>query len=247
MIVLDLSRSMDAGDLNPSRLARARFKLADVLERRREGRTGLIAYAGRPFLVTPLTSDTATILLQAGSLETGLMPARGSRPDRALKLAGELLERDGGGPGRVLLITDDAGGSAADAQHIASELVGRFQKERPGLPALALTTDSSTLTSVANDYGFDSIFSRQVDALGAKGDALIAISTSGASPNVIEALRSARARGIATIGLLGRDGGAARELCDVALVVDGQKTARIQEVHILIAHVICEHLESEMC
>jgi D-sedoheptulose 7-phosphate isomerase len=161
--------------------------------------------------------------------------------DRALGLLLRTLRE-----GNKILVLGN-GGSAADAQHIASELVGRFQKERPGLAAIALTTDASTLTSVANDYGFESVFSRQVDALGKKGDALIAISTSGASRNVIEALRSARSRGIATVGLLGRDGGAARELCDVALVVDGQKTARIQEVHILIAHVICEHLESEMC
>lgn len=161
--------------------------------------------------------------------------------DKALALLLRTLRE-----GNKILVLGN-GGSAADAQHIASELVGRFQRERPGLPAIALTTDASTLTSVANDYGFESIFSRQVDALGAKGDALIAISTSGASRNVIEALRSARARGIATVGLLGRDGGAARELCDVPLVVDGQKTARIQEVHILIGHVICEHLESEMC
>ena len=138
------------------------------------------------------------------------------------------------------------GGSAADAQHIASELVGRFQHDRPGLPAIALTTDPSVLTSVANDYGFEFLFARQIEALGQKGDAAIAISTSGRSANIREGLLAARAKGMVTIGLLGKEGGQAREMVDHALVVDGQKTARVQEVHILIGHILCEAIEHEL-
>ncbi len=138
------------------------------------------------------------------------------------------------------------GGSAADAQHLASELVGRFQHDRPGLPAIALTTDSSALTSVANDYGFEFLFARQIEALGQKGDAAIAISTSGRSANIREGLLAARAKGMLTVGLLGKEGGPARELVDHALVVDGQKTSRVQEVHILIGHILCEAIEHEL-
>lgn len=138
------------------------------------------------------------------------------------------------------------GGSAADAQHIAAEIVGRFQRERPGLPAIALTTDTSALTSIANDYGFEFIFARQIEALGRKGDVAIAISTSGRSANIKEGVLAAKARGIATVGLLGREGGPVRELVDHALVVDGQKTSRIQEIHILIGHILCEVIEQEL-
>ncbi|MBP7149192.1 MAG: D-sedoheptulose 7-phosphate isomerase [Acidobacteria bacterium] len=146
--------------------------------------------------------------------------------------------------GKILLFGN--GGSAADAQHIAAELVGRFQHERPALPALALTTDTSVLTSVANDYGYECVFTRQIEALGQRGDAAIAISTSGSSLNVVEAVRAARAKGMSTVGLLGRDGGILKELVDHPLVVEAQKTSRIQEVHALVGHVLCEVIEREL-
>ena len=135
------------------------------------------------------------------------------------------------------------GGSAGDAQHLVTELVGRFQKERAGFAAVALTADTSLLTSVANDYGFERVFARQIDALGAAGDIAFAISTSGASPNVIAALRSARARGMRTIALTGRDGGEAGRLADVHINVPDECTARVQEVHITLIHAICEIVE----
>ena len=138
------------------------------------------------------------------------------------------------------------GGSAADAQHLAAEIVGRFEKERRGLPAIALTTDSSTLTSIANDYGFESIFSRQVEALGQQGDGLVAISTSGNSPNIAQAVEAAKAKGLITIGLLGKTGGKLRELVDHALVIPSDNTARIQEAHILIGHILCQLIEESL-
>jgi phosphoheptose isomerase len=135
------------------------------------------------------------------------------------------------------------GGSAGDAQHLVAELVGRFQKERAGFAAIALTADTSLLTSVANDYGFERVFARQVDALGAAGDIAFAISTSGTSPNVIAALKSAQARGMRTIALTGRDGGEAGRLADVHINVPDDCTARVQEVHITLIHAICEIVE----
>lgn len=156
---------------------------------------------------------------------------------RAAELLAAALARGGS----ILLCGN--GGSAADAQHLAAELTGRFRRERRGLPAIALTTDSSALTAIGNDYGFDRVFARQVEALGRPGDVLLAITTSGSSPNVLAAIRAARAREMAVIGLLGRDGGAARAACDVALVVEAAETARVQEVHILVGHVLCEALD----
>jgi len=156
---------------------------------------------------------------------------------RAAELLTSALSRGG----TVLLCGN--GGSAADAQHIAAELTGRFLRERPGLPAVALTTDSSALTAIGNDYGFERVFARQVEALGRPGDLLVAITTSGSSPNVLQAIRAARSRELAVIGLLGRDGGAARALCDVALVVEADVTARVQEVHILVGHILCEAVD----
>lgn len=147
--------------------------------------------------------------------------------------------------GRKLLLCGN-GGSAADSQHIAAEMTGRFVKDRRPLPAIALSTDTSALTCIANDYSFDDVFSRQVMALGAKGDCLLAISTSGNSRNVIRAVDAARAAGIHIIGLLGRDGGALRGLCDVPLVVPSQTTARIQEAHIFIGHTLCALIEEEL-
>jgi D-sedoheptulose 7-phosphate isomerase len=140
------------------------------------------------------------------------------------------------------------GGSAADAQHIATEFVIRMNPaiQRPGMPAIALTTDSSMLTAGANDLGYDRVFARAVEALGNPGDVLIGISTSGKSESVNEALRTARARGLATIGLLGKDGGPARDLVDVAVVVPSEDTQRIQEGHITIAHILVALVEREM-
>ncbi|MCU0224790.1 MAG: D-sedoheptulose 7-phosphate isomerase [Acidobacteria bacterium] len=155
-----------------------------------------------------------------------------------LARAAELLTSALARGGTVLLCGN--GGSAADAQHIAAELTGRFLRERRGLPAVALTTDTSALTAIGNDYGFERVFARQIEALGRPGDVMVAITTSGSSPNVLRAIDEARARGLAVIGLLGRDGGAARARCDAALVVESEVTARIQEVHILIAHILCE-------
>lgn len=138
------------------------------------------------------------------------------------------------------------GGSAADAQHIAGELVNRFLLNRRGLPAIALTTDGGVLTCVANDTGFENIFARQIEALGTKGDVCLAISTSGTSANVVIACQQARVQGIKVIGLLGRDGGSVAELCDLALIVPSKDTQRIQETHNLIGHIICELIESEL-
>jgi D-sedoheptulose 7-phosphate isomerase len=138
------------------------------------------------------------------------------------------------------------GGSAADSQHIAAEFVGRFQKERRAWPAIALTTDSSALTALGNDYSFDIVFSRQLEALGQKGDVLIAISTSGNSKNVLEAVKQAKATGIITIGVTGGKGGQLAGVCDIAIVAASAKTARIQESHLVIFHTICELVENSL-
>ena len=138
------------------------------------------------------------------------------------------------------------GGSAADAQHIAAELTGRYKTERRGLPGIALTTDTSALTAIGNDYGYDRVFDRQVEALAQKGDLLIGISTSGNSINVINALKVAREIGCKTLGLTGRNGGAMNELCDINLVVPSNDTPRIQEMHILFAHTICQIIDNEL-
>ena len=138
------------------------------------------------------------------------------------------------------------GGSAADSQHFASELTGRFIKDRKPLPAFALTTDSSALTCIGNDYSFDHIFSRQVEALGNKGDCLIGISTSGNSANVLKAFQIAKEKNIKTISLLGNDGGQLKALSDLAIVIPSKSTARIQEAHILIYHTICGSIEEKL-
>src|SRR5438874_2036356 len=138
------------------------------------------------------------------------------------------------------------GGSAADAQHLAAEFVGRFVRERAGLPAIALTTDSSILTAVGNDYGFDQIFARQVQALGRPGDVAIAISTSGNSPNIIEGVKAARKGYLKTIGLSGKDGGLLAAEADVVITIASTSTARIQECHITIGHLLCELTEEAL-
>lgn len=160
----------------------------------------------------------------------------------AERLAGQL--RRGG---KILVCGN--GGSAADAQHFAAELVNRFEMERPGLAAIALTTDSSALTSIANDYAFEQIFARQVRALGRAGDVLLAISTSGDSPNVLAAMVAAQELGLITVALTGRDGGKMAGLLgenDLELRVSATATARIQEVHILIIHCLCDLIDQQL-
>lgn len=147
--------------------------------------------------------------------------------------------------GGMLLLFGN-GGSASDAQHVSAELVGRFQRERAGLPAIALTTDTSILTSVANDDGFDRVFVRQIEALGRAGDVALGISTSGGSPNVLAALEAARARGLKTIALTGRDGGAVGRAAAIHVNVPAQSTARVQEVHRTLLHIICDIVEREL-
>lgn len=147
--------------------------------------------------------------------------------------------------GRKILVAGN-GGSAADAQHFAAELVGRFLLERRPLPAIALTTDSSILTAVGNDYGFEEIFSRQVEALAQAGDLFVGISTSGNSANLLSAIASARQCGCATIALLGRDGGAMAKEVDLPLVVPCIETPHIQEMHVTIIHLLCKLVEEEL-
>lgn len=144
--------------------------------------------------------------------------------------------------GKKILLCGN-GGSAADAQHIAAEFVGRYEAERRALPAIALTTDTSALTALANDYDFERIFTRQVDALAVEGDCLVAISTSGNSPNVISAVMAARKRGCKVVGMTGAKGKKLAGLCDACIVVPSDRTARIQEAHITIAHIWCEIVE----
>jgi len=137
------------------------------------------------------------------------------------------------------------GGSAADAQHIAAELTGRYKTERRGLPAIAVTTDTSALTAIGNDYGYDRVFDRQIEALANNGDLIIGISTSGNSRNIINALKLGKELGCKTLGLSGRDGGAMNDICDINLVVPSNDTPRIQEMHILFGHIICQIIDNE--
>lgn len=138
------------------------------------------------------------------------------------------------------------GGSAADAQHIAGEMVNKFLQNRRALPAIALTTDGGVLTCIANDTGFEKVFARQIEALGTKGDVCLAISTSGTSPNITLACEQAQKQEVTVIGLLGHDGGSVAALCDLALIVPSNDTQRIQEAHNLIGHIVCELVEAEL-
>ena len=146
--------------------------------------------------------------------------------------------------GKLILMGN--GGSAADSQHIAAELIGRFKKERKAIPAIALTVDTSSLTALGNDYGFETIFERQLEALAQKNDAVVGISTSGNSENVVRALKKANALGAETIGLLGNNGGKIKEVANLSIVIPSNDTARIQEVHITIGHIICELIEEDL-
>ncbi len=138
------------------------------------------------------------------------------------------------------------GGSAADAQHIAAELVGRYGFDRPSIPSLALTTDTSNLTAIGNDYGYDKVFSRQLEGMAQEGDLIIWISTSGNSQYIINAFESARPRGVTTVALVGRDGGKMGAMADYAIIVPSNATPRIQESHILIGHILCDIIEKEL-
>ena len=153
----------------------------------------------------------------------------------------DCLKKDG----KVIVFGN--GGSASDSQHIAAELVGRFKKDRSALASIALTTNTSILTSLANDYGYDVVFSRQIEALGKKNDVVWGISTSGKAKNVALGIKQAKKMGIKTVALSGGDGGDIVKLADVSLVVPSKITARIQEAHITIAHIICEIIEQELC
>ena len=138
------------------------------------------------------------------------------------------------------------GGSAADAQHIAAELVGRYGFDRPSIPSVALTTDTSNLTAIGNDYGYDKVFSRQMEGMGSEGDLFIGISTSGNSENIVNAINAAKAKGVTTVALVGRDGGEMAKIADHAIIVPSNATPRIQESHILIGHMICDIIEKEL-
>jgi len=138
------------------------------------------------------------------------------------------------------------GGSAADAQHIAAEMVGRYGFDRPSLPSLALTTDTSALTAIGNDYGYEHVFSRQLEGMGQDGDLFIGISTSGNSLNIVKAFESAKKNNIMTVALVGKDGGEMAKLADIALIVPSNSTPRIQESHILIGHILCDIIEKEI-
>lgn len=168
----------------------------------------------------------------------GTMPAHIVRAGEAIAAAVKA--------GRKVLACGN-GGSAADSQHFAAEMVGRFERERPGMPAISLTVDTSALTAIANDYDFDRVFSKQVEALGNAGDVLLGISTSGNSKNVIEAIKAAQARGLTVIGLTGRDGGAIGKLLrpdDFHLNVAHPRTMRVQEIHLLVVHCLCEVVDN---
>ncbi len=146
-----------------------------------------------------------------------------------------------GNGGKILFFGN--GGSAADAQHLATEFVVRYENNRKALAALSLSTDTSALTAIGNDFGFEHSFSRQIAALGRAGDMAVAISTSGKSPNILAALKAARENNMVTVGLSGRDGGAMKDLCDLCLIVPSQNTARIQEMHITLGHMFCQALD----
>ncbi len=181
-----------------------------------------------------LKARLAAAVAEANLLKERLVAEQAGQVEEAARLLSETLKRGG----KILLFGN--GGSAADAQHLAAEFVNRFQIERPPLAALALTTDTSILTSIANDYDFLEVFAKQIKALGRPGDAALGLSTSGNSGNVVKALEAARQLGLATLALSGGDGGPVAAAADLAIVVPSRNTARIQEVHITIGHVLCD-------
>jgi D-sedoheptulose 7-phosphate isomerase len=181
-------------------------------------------------IIEEFQSHLETIQSVIGTMEDDL--------EKASQMAVDTIKRGN----KVLLCGN--GGSAADAQHIAAEFTGRYKTERRGLPAIALTTDTSALTAIGNDYGYDRVFDRQVEALANEGDLLIGISTSGNSKNIISALSLAKEMGCQTLGFSGRDGGAMNDVCNINLVVPSNNTPRIQEMHILFGHTICQCIDN---
>ena len=180
------------------------------------------------------------VIKESISVKEGLLQTQASRIEKAASLIIDALRA-----GHKVLVFGN-GGSAADSQHFAAELVGRFKKERRPFPAIALTTNTSILTAVANDYGYTRVFARQIEALGRAGDVLLAISTSGRSASVLEALAAAKAAGITTVALTGRDGGPAGAAADIHINVPSPSTARVQEVHRTLLHAMCELIEREL-
>jgi D-sedoheptulose 7-phosphate isomerase len=187
-----------------------------------------------------VTDRISAIVADSLEVKQRFFSEHGTDVQRAAELIAQAFKANG------KLLVFGNGGSAADAQHIAGELVNRFLQHRKALPAIALTTDGGVLTCIANDTGFENVFARQIEALGTKGDVCLAISTSGTSPNVTVACEQARKQGMIVIGLLGRDGGSVAALCDLALIVQSDDTQRIQETHNLIGHIICELVEGEL-
>ena len=185
-----------------------------------------------------MNNRISSIVADSLAVKRRFFEEHGEDVERAASMIADALNASG-----KLLIFGN-GGSAADAQHIAGELVNRFLQQRRGLPAIALTTDGGVLTCIANDTGFENVFARQIEALGTSGDVCLAISTSGNSPNVLVACEQARSQSIKVIGLLGRDGGKLAALCDLALIVPSDDTQRIQETHNLIGHILCELIET---
>jgi len=187
-----------------------------------------------------MTNRISSIVAESLELKRRFFAKSAEDIQRAAEIIAGALK----GGGKLLVFGN--GGSAADAQHIAGEMVNRFLQQRRALPAIALTTDGGVLTCIANDTGFERIFARQIEALGQKGDVCLAITTSGNSPNVIAACNQAREHQMTVIGLLGRDGGPVATLCDLALVVPSNDTQRIQETHNLVGHILCELVESSL-
>lgn len=189
----------------------------------------------------PTAGDASAVLIAILRDHRAALDRLGAAQGRALDHLAADIRRAWDGGGKLLICGN--GGSAADSQHLAAELTGRYRDDRQGWPALALTTDTSALTAVSNDYGFARVFARQIEALGRAGDVLLVLSTSGNSPNCLEAARMARARGLRCHALLGRDGGALAGLVDGALIVPAADTPRIQELHAILIHALCELLE----
>jgi D-sedoheptulose 7-phosphate isomerase len=189
---------------------------------------------------SPLARAVSAAFDESARVKREFAAGHAQAMERAARILIDCFSRGG----KVLLFGN--GGSAADAQHIAAEWEGRFRRERPGLPAIALTANTSDLTAIANDYGFERVFARLVEAHGREGDVAIALSTSGNSPNVLAALEEARVRRMHTLGLAGNDGGKLAGLVDVALVVPSDRTDRIQEVHITALHALCDAVDDAL-
>lgn len=190
---------------------------------------------------TDLKDNIVSVFEESVSVKKGL--CNNKYLNKIIELAEAIVEAIRA-DGKVILFGN--GGSAADAQHIAGELIGRFRNERNALPAISLTTDTSVITCIGNDYGFDNIFARQIESLGKREDIAIGISTSGNSPNVLKAIKAARAKGLKTAGLTGARGGRLDKMADIVIAVPSKDTPRIQEAHITIGHILCEIVEERL-